>query len=120
MGDTALYLMYVDHYGWIDRDGSLMLWLLGNLKYAVSGGEWTGILYSTTVILPTTLYLGTMSIVLVSMLSLRIGKVVISQLFRLDIETEKSIFYYTGLLLGLMTVLIKVALEVLKLDSGGP
>lgn len=97
------YLTYFNGLGWFDAWFAGGGWLAD--AYRPTGGEWPGFLYASTVVIPTVFYLSVMLLVGMSHLTIHIGRSILMHLFRLDVETEKSIFYYSAVLIGLLLVL---------------
>ncbi len=101
----GLYLGYLNHFGWFNQILASGRWL-GD-SYTPSGGEWYAIFYATTIILPTIMYLGMALLIVLSWAAFYLGRSILMQLFRLHVETDKSIFYYSGVLVGLLVIVAK-------------
>lgn len=64
--------------------------------------------YSATTLLPTAVYLIILSVALLAVLTIRTVKFVVLQTLALSIETDKSIFFYTGALLALINIVVRL------------
>lgn len=81
----------------------------------VNGGHLANWIYSGTSLIPTVVVLLILTITLVALIVLRVTRFLSLQLLRLDVETEKTIFFYTGVLAGLVASATKALIEVSKL-----
>ena len=97
--NCGVYLDYIGLRDLLDDYGLLHSWLEAAPR--ASGGEWAKVMYAFTTVIPTLFYLGIFIALLLSLASLQLVRLAAMQIFRLDIETEKSIFFYSGVALGL-------------------
>ncbi len=70
---------------------------------------------ASTTLIPTLAYLSILFTLLLSMAVFRMARVLFLQILTLSIETKKSIFFYTGALLGTCVLVGKLAVELRKL-----
>lgn len=72
----------------------------------------TSFIYSLTSFIPTIFYLLLLTILTLSYMSFHIAKFIVQQVLRLSVDTDKSVFFYTGTVLGVFTMGIKLISEV--------
>lgn len=72
------------------------------------------IFFVSTITIPTLLYLLMILTLMAAKTSAEIGKFALLQLTELGVVGEKSVFFYTGIFLGLLVLLLKLAREIVK------
>ena len=79
--------------------------------YGLCGG-WANFLAGITSFGPTGAYLMVFMVLFLSILAFRTARALALQLFALDVETENSVFFYTGTLVGLSVTAVKLIIEI--------
>lgn len=76
------------------------------------GGELGTFLYSNTTFIPTFAYVSCVLVMIAAIAVFRTSTFIARQVLALSIETEKSVFFYTGTLLGLLGICAKLLAEL--------
>ena len=72
------------------------------------------IFFVSTITIPTLIYLVMIIIFMLAKTSAEIGKFILLQVTELGVVGDKSVFFYTGIFLGLFVLLMKFVLELTK------
>jgi len=116
--NLATYLKHFDYLGIIDW--SVIDWTFGDilvLNWTHEGfhsGNLETFLYSSTTLIPSAGYALLLIAILFSLAALHIARFLPLQLLALSVETDKSVFYCTGTLFGLVAIVGKLLIEVVK------
>lgn len=93
-------------------------WISPHPAVYPDGGNWgnsASFFSANTTLIPTAFFAALLLLILSSLFIIRVIKGGILRLIRLDIETDKTIFFYTGALIGLIAVILKTGVELAKL-----
>ena len=77
-------------------------------------GEWGSFFYANTTFLPTALLALLLFSLTVFFMLYHVIRFVVLQILGLSVETEKSIFFYTGTTMGLVAILLKILNELIR------
>lgn len=91
---------------------SMWGWLLS--PHTIPSVDYANVLYSATNIIPSMIYVLLALALSVSLLSVRIVQFGAKQILALSVETEKSIFFYTGTVIGIANITLKLTMDLLK------
>lgn len=83
-------------------------------SFPVHMGDLGNFAFASTSMLPTVYYLLTLLLLSFSVLTIRGTQWLALHLFSLDIETNRSIFLYAGVLLGVIAIVVKLIIEGIK------
>ena len=120
INDFILYLAHYDLYGLIDWGWFETLFSsqqLASISYnprTITTGDSSAFFFSNTSFLPTLFFLLVLVMGALSMVVIRLTRWVAMYFFELSVDTEKSIFFYTGTLFGVVGMLTKILVESQK------
>ena len=77
-------------------------------------GDVGSFLFAITTLIPTIFVVGSIFVIGVCMITLNLIRVLSMQLFQLDIETDKSVFFYTATSISILGSSVKLLYEVAK------
>ena len=119
--DISFYFKYYDFFGILDWRTSKVL--LGPLVHpyvdnlSLNGGDASTWVFSNTTQLPTIGYIVIALIMFLAVVFLRVFRFICLQLLALSVETDKTVFFYTGAFIGFCILVWKLILEISKLVS---
>ncbi len=102
-GYLSLYVNISTYYNGLINFNSILDAYIGNFFFA------------NTTFIPTSIYLSILFFLVVSLAAYRISNFILLYILQLAIETDKNIFFYTGTLLSLLTILISILIRILQL-----
>ena len=119
--DVSFYFKYFDYFGILYWSTSKLL--LGSFVHpyvdtlTLNAGDASTWAFSNTTQLPTIGYIFVALILFMAVVFLRIFQFVGLQLLALSVETDKSVFFYTGAFIGFFGFILKLILELIKITS---
>ena len=101
--------------------GSLTNGWIGHHSWGADLSDWSGasnFFSASTTLLPTLAYLFLLAAVSLLAIPVAVVQAFVLRVLRLDVETEKSIFFYVGSALGFLVILGKATIEFSRLVWG--